>query len=92
MAALIPAETCERIKRLVPVHGICVTAEITGVNRSSIWRLKRRDWQPWSHDLEKRPRPTDFAIQQHHMTQKELRAHYRAASATVTRWRRELRG
>jgi hypothetical protein len=92
MGVLIPPETCERIKRLVPVHGVCAAAEIAGVSRTSVWRLKRRNWQPWSHDHERRPRPSDFAIQQRHMSHDELRAHYRAASATVTRWRREIRG
>lgn len=92
MGVLIPPETCERIARLVPTYGICTTANITGVSRTSIWRLKQRGWKPWTHDCEKRPRPTDFAIQCRHMTHDELRQHYKASSVVVTRWRRELRG
>ncbi len=92
MGVLISPETCERIKRLVPTYGICVAAEIAGVSRTSVWRLKQRGWQPWTHDNEKRPRPSDFAIQCMHMDHAGLRRHYKAGSGAVTRWRREIAG
>lgn len=90
MPSAHPQAVNDRAKRLCAQYGPCTAAEIMGISRTAIWRMSKRDWRegrPGRH----RPRPSDFAIQCGHMTHAELRAHYGAASGTITRWRRELR-
>lgn len=91
MGVLLPLEVCERAERLAKWHGICAAAEIVGISRTSVWRLRKRGWKACNHADQRRPMPSDFAIQSRHMTHDELRAHYQASSQCITRWRRELR-
>lgn len=90
MPSSYPQATTDRAKRLCEVHGPITAARILGIHRSAVHRMRVRGWLEGRPGRE-RPRPTDFAIQERHMTHGELRAHYGAASGTITRWRRELR-
>jgi hypothetical protein len=90
MATSYPQAVHDRARSLTETHGLCVAAEILGIHRCALWRMKSRDWKP-GRPGRQRSRPTDFAIQHKHMTHEELRAHYKTSSKCVTRWRRELR-
>lgn len=86
---LLTPDQCARAELLSRSHGTTTVAELIGVHRSTIWRTRNRNWRDYLGCIEKRRRPADFAIQARHMTHRELRRHYGAASATVTRWKRE---
>ena len=87
---LSPAK-CERARRLYEVHPERVVIELTGICSASLSRLRRRNWQPLQPGFKQRPRPTDFAIQNRHMSGHELAEHYRTSNSIIARWRRELR-
>lgn len=82
-------EAHARVARLCGVHSRRAVAEITGVPVRTVNRMAARRFGPTNQG---RPRqmPADFPIQERHLSHGALRAHYRAASETITRWRREL--
>lgn len=80
----------DRVKRLLNVHSWRDVSEITGVGQSTIFAMRRRAFQAPETTCPRRPRPSDFAIQSRHLNHEQLRAHYRAGSRAITRWKREL--
>lgn len=91
MGPLLSPALCDRARRLYQVHPESVVIELTGISSASLSRLRRRNWKPLEPGFKQRPRPSDFAIQNRHMTGHELAAHYRTSNAIIARWRRELR-
>lgn len=91
MSMAYPQEICDRAKRLTDQYGTVVAAEILGIHRVAIYRMKQRGWKAGSPGR-KRPMPGDFPIQVKHLKFKEIRAHYVAGQQAVSRWKRELRG
>lgn len=84
----IPQHVYDRAELLCRVHDMTTVAALIGKHPAIVSRMKARGWQMKPYP--KRPRPSDFAIQVHHMNHRELCRHYRAGNPTVTRWRREL--
>lgn len=82
---------CDRARRLTAVHTQDTAAMILGIWPETIIKVRKRGWVAAEPGRKKRPRPTDFAIQVHHMQRRELARHYRAGNDTIARWARELR-
>lgn len=80
-----------RAERLALVHPLAVVAELTGINRATIYRLRDRKWRPGDYRRKRRTVPSDFAIQAKDMTSGELARHYRAATRTIARWLAETK-
>ena len=87
------AET-DRAELLCRSHSIRTVSRITGLAQNTIRSMRDRGWKPADRSATLyRPRPTDFAIMDARFGSiKKLMQHYQAGSATVARWRRELRG
>lgn len=75
-----------RAERLARVHPVDAVADIVGLHRTTVYRLRNRGWRPTRNGPPLRPVPSDFAIQARHMTSGELATHYRAGTRTVARW------
>lgn len=84
----LPQQLCDRAKLLASIHPLQTVAEILGKHPAMISRIRARGWKEQRYP--RKPMPTDFAIQVRHMNHEELKAHYRAGSCTVTRWRKEI--
>lgn len=80
----------DRAELLFRSHPWRTVAEMIGTSTSQIHQMRARGWLAVGHTRPLRARPSDFAIQYRHMNHAELRAHYRASSAAVTRWTKEL--
>lgn len=86
----LPQSLYDRAELLSRVHPQKVVAEIIGKDPRVVRRMARAGWK--ANGYPKRQRPSDFAIQNQHLTRDELCAHYLAGSETIKRWRMELRG
>jgi hypothetical protein len=86
----IPQAIYDRAELLSRSHRLQVVAELLGKNASTITRMRQRGWRAVDYSCMRRERPADFAIQAAHMPYAELVEHYRAGTATVTRWLHEI--
>lgn len=85
----IPQAVVSRAELLARAHPLQTVAALIGVTPSQITLMKKRGWKA-ARVKPLRPMPNDFAIQSAHMTFDELVKHYRAGTATVGRWMREV--
>lgn len=85
-----PQALCDRARLLSTAHPQRTVAEILGISRSTLFLMKKRNWREGPTGPHLRQRPSDFAIQVRYLRHEELMAHYRAASRSIVRWRREL--
>lgn len=85
----VPASLVARAERLSRVHPLDAVAVITGIHRTTLYRLRNRGWRPGTTGPRRRPAPSDFSIQAKGMTSGELCRHYRAGTRAVARWLRE---
>lgn len=89
MAKPIPQSQYDRAELLSRAHPLGAVAEIMGIGRSTISKMRKRNWQAVDYSCMRRPIPSDFGIYAPDMSVNELAAHYRTPPRTICRWLRE---
>lgn len=89
MGTPIPQSQYDRAELLARSHPIGTVAEIMGVGRSVVSKMKRRNWIATSYDHTRRPVPSDWGILAVEMSTRELAAHYRTTGRVIKRWMQE---
>lgn len=89
MGRCIPQSQYDRAELLARSHPLGVVAEIMGIGRTTISKMKARNWRATSYDRTRRPVPSTWGIYATSMTINELAAHYRTCPRTTCRWMRE---
>lgn len=92
MGPSIPQTVCDRVKLLSSMYSESTIMELTGLGRASLYRIKKRGFRALRKGPRPRPRPSDFAIQERHLSADALARHYHTSNNNIARWRRELRG
>lgn len=86
----LPQSLCDRAKLLCSIHPMGVAAEIIGLRRNQLSRMKANGWQAKTYACRYREMPTDFAIMSGRMTHGQLVAHYKTTDRKIVAWRRLL--
>lgn len=86
MVQAISPEKCERIRRLCNTYPGVDVLRIAKISGSTLWALKKRNFQPVQIGRQRKPRPADFTLMMNHMTKPQLARHYRVGEPTVRSW------
>jgi len=86
----IPPPLCARAELLARAHPIATVAELTGIDRGTVYALRARGWRALDPGRNRRARPTDFAIWSGRESREQLRLRYRTGPQVIQRWRHEL--
>ena len=87
---LLSQHTHDRAERLCRIHSERTVAEILRVSRSTLYKMKRRQWRAAATTHPFRKRPVDFAIQNRGSSIDLLARHYGTSTRVIRRWRREI--
>lgn len=85
----LPQSLCDRAKFLCTIHSQQDVANILGLQKGMITKMKQRGWKS-AGTKAFRPVPTDFAIVSPGKSVRYLSRHYRAGHMTVERWLEQL--
>jgi hypothetical protein len=89
MGTPIPQRLYDRAELLARSHPLGTVAEIMGIGRTTVSKMKKRGWKAVDYSSLRRPVPTDWAWRAPDMSVNELAAYYGTCSRTVCRWLRE---
>jgi hypothetical protein len=89
MGTPIPQSTYDRAELLARSHPLGTVAEIMGVHRSTVSKMKARAWRAVDYKHTRRPIPSTWGLYAPDLTVNQLAAHYRTPPRTICRWMRE---
>ena len=89
MGVPIPQSQYDRAELLARSHPLGTVADIMGVGRSTVSKMKGRGWKATDYRHTRRPVPSTWGIIAPDLPVNALAAHYGTSHRTIARWLRE---